>query len=125
MSISEVATVLAWQDALNGNNIGTLLDLSTTDIALADRDGAYQGLDTLRDWATEGGLNLESGRMYEYDGIVVVEETETWGRDEHPAPAAAVAFRVVDDKVVSVFRHATLADAFEDTGLSEKDLWEG
>ncbi|NLU83502.1 nuclear transport factor 2 family protein [Rhodococcus sp. HNM0569] len=125
MSISEIATVLAWQDAVNANDIGTLLDLSSTDIAIGDASGAYQGLDTLRDWAAEGGLTLESGRMFEYDGIVVVEETETWGTEDHPDSAGALAFRVVDDQVVSVFRHPTLTDALEDTGLSEKDLWEG
>ena len=34
------------------------------------------------------------------------------------------AFRVVDDKVVMVVRHSSLADAFEATGLTEADLYQ-
>lgn len=125
MSVTEVATVLAWQDAINANDIDTLLQLSTTDIAIGDKHGAYQGLDTLREWATQGGLTLTSGRIFEHDGIVVVEETESWGSPTHPAASGAFAFRVVDDQVMSVYRHHLLEDALGDTGLSEADVWEG
>ena len=48
MSTSEIATVLAWNDALSEKNLGTLADLSSDDIEIGDAHGAAQGLDALR-----------------------------------------------------------------------------
>ncbi len=36
----------------------------------------------------------------------------------------AIAFRVVEDQVVTVVRHGNLEEAFEATGLGEGDLYE-
>ncbi len=126
MSTSEIATVLAWHDAVNSNDIETLLALSSDDIVLpTGDDDEDQGLDELREWATTAGVTIRPGRMFVHEGIVVVEETATWAADpEHPR-SEAIAFRVVGDHVVSVYRHDTLEEAFEATRLNEGDLYEG
>ena len=96
MSTSEIATVLAWHDAVNDNDVETLLELSSDDIVLpTDDDDEDQGLDELREWATTAGVTLTPGRMF------------------------------VHDQVVSVYRHPTLEHALEATRLGEEDLYEG
>lgn len=112
MSTSEIATVLAWHDALNASDFDTLLALSSDDIEIAGPEGAAQGLGALREWASTTALTLNPGRMFVHSGVVVVEEEAT----------GAAAFRVVHDQVTSVFRHPDLAAAFAATDLSEADL---
>lgn len=125
MSTSEIATVLAWHEAVNSNDIDTLLELSSDDIVLpTDDDDADQGLDELREWATTSGVTLEPGRMFVHEGIVVVEERATWANTPGTPIDEAYAFRVVDDQVVMVVRHTDLGEAFEATGLSEADLYQ-
>ncbi|MEE2035371.1 nuclear transport factor 2 family protein [Rhodococcus chondri] len=125
MSTSEIATVLAWHDAVNSNDIDTLVELSSDDIVLpTDDDDPDQGLDELREWATSAGVTFEPGRMFVHSGIVVVEERSTWASDPNTPIEEAIAFRVVDDQVVTVVRHPNLEDAFDATGLSEADLYE-
>ncbi|MDT5017161.1 MAG: hypothetical protein QOD39_3321 [Mycobacterium sp.] len=113
MTTSEIATVLAWHDALNERNIDTLLQVSSDDIEFGDANGAGQGHDALRDWATAlDSAAAVPGRMYVRDGVVVVEEQD----------GKASAFRVVHDHVTSVFRHDDVASALAATDLTEKDL---
>ena len=113
MTTSEIATVLAWHDALNERDFDTLLQVSSDDIEFGDANGAGQGHEALREWA--GALNVtaaDPGRLYVRDGVVVAEEQD----------GAAVAFRVVHDHVTSVFRHDDLASALAATELTEQDL---
>lgn len=124
MSASEIATVLAWHDALNSGDVDTLVDLSSDDVDLAGPQGATQGTAALRDWAARAGLGLVPGRMFYHDGVLVVEEEATWRADPQTPQPLAIAFRVVHDQVTSVFRHASLAEALAATGLEEKDLVE-
>src|SRR5690349_7570762 len=109
MTTSEIATVLAWHDALNDNDVDTLIALSSDDIELGDANGAAQGHAALRDWAASAGDTVTPGRMFVHDGVVVVEQTVR-AADGTAHPGAA-AFRVVHDHVTSVFRHDTLAAA--------------
>jgi len=118
MTTSEIATVLAWHDALNAKDVDTLIELSTGDIEIGDTHGAVQGHDALREWATSTGFTAEPGRMYVHDGVVVVEQRGKTGE------TTASAFRVVHDKVTSVFRHPDLASALTATELTEADLVE-
>ncbi|MGH3968499.1 MAG: nuclear transport factor 2 family protein [Mycobacterium sp.] len=115
MTISEIATVLAWHDALNASDIDTLVALSSDDIDVGDAHGAGQGHDALRKWAAAGPQTAELGRMFVHHGIVVVELKIT-------DTTAAAAFRVVHDHVTSVFRHDDLASALAATDLTEADL---
>ena len=113
MTTSEIATVLAWHDAVNGQDFDTLIRVSSDDIEFGDATGAGQGHDALRDWASSLDITATvPGRMYVHNGVVVAEEQD--GR--------ASAFRVVHDHVTSVFRHPDLASALAATELTEKDL---
>ncbi|OBK27129.1 hypothetical protein A5634_01680 [Mycobacterium asiaticum] len=116
MTTSEIATVLAWHDALNSADIETLVGLSSEDIDIGDAHGGAQGHDALRRWAASLTTTAELGRMYVHDGIVVVEQTISGG-----AGTQASAFRVVKDHVTSVFRHQDLASALAATELTEGD----
>ncbi|MUL47958.1 nuclear transport factor 2 family protein [Mycobacterium sp. CBMA293] len=118
MTTSEIATVLAWIDALNDRDLDTLDKLSSGDIEVGDVSGATQGRNALRAWATDLDEKTTVGRMYVHDGVVVVEQTITGaGADRQ----AATAFRVVHDHVTSAFRHDDLASALEATELIESD----
>jgi hypothetical protein len=113
MTTSEIATVLAWHDALNEQDFDTLVSLSSDDIEFGDANGAGQGHDALLEWVRSLAVTAaDPGRMYVRDGVVVAEEHD----------GEAVAFRVVHDHVTSVFRHPDLASALAATELTEKDL---
>ncbi|MCK0175507.1 MULTISPECIES: nuclear transport factor 2 family protein [Mycobacteriaceae] len=119
MTTSEKATVLAWHDALNARDIDTLIELSSDDIEIGDAAGAAQGHAALREWAQALDVTAEPGRLYINGGTVVVEEQITTVTGE--TGVAASAFRVVHDKVTSVFRHDDLASALAATELTEDD----
>lgn len=119
MTTSEIATVLAWHDALNEQRLDTLAQLCSGDIELGDAHGATQGQDALRQWARALDARIEPGRMYVRDGVVVAEQQITSVTGE--TGAAASAFRVVRDHITSVFRHGDLASALAATGLTEQD----
>jgi ketosteroid isomerase-like protein len=121
MTTSEIATVLAWHDALNERDLDTLVRLSSDDIEVGDADGAAQGHAALQDWARSLNGTTETGRLYVHDGVVVVEQRISAPDGER---TAASAFRVVHDKVTSVFRHDDLASALTATELTEADLSE-
>lgn len=117
MTTSEIATVLAWQDALNASDIDTLLSLSSDGIEIGDAKGAAQGHEALRTWAATWTRTEEIGRMYVHHGVVVAELKYGGG-----ASAGASAFRVLEDHVTAVFHHADLAAALAATELNEGDL---
>ncbi|OBH19677.1 nuclear transport factor 2 family protein [Mycolicibacter terrae] len=117
MSTSEIATVLAWHDALAAGDVDTLEQLSSEDIEVADADGAAQGHQALRQWAASAQTTAGIGRMYVHGGVVVAELTPA----EAGVAAQAVAFRVVHDHVTAVFRHDDLDAALTATDLTEAD----
>jgi ketosteroid isomerase-like protein len=122
MTTSEIATVLAWHDALNASDLDTLVALSSDDIEVGDAHGAAQGHDALRRWAAARKTTAEVCRIYVHDGIVVVEQKISSPDDSGAGTTAASAFRVVRDHVTSVFRHEDLASALAATDLTETDL---
>ena len=122
MTTSEIATVPAWHDALNAADIDTLLALSSDDIEVGDAHGAAQGHDALRNWASGHPRTVEVGRMYVHDGVVVVEEKIGSLDDPDANATIASAFRVVHDRVTSVFRHSDLTAALAATELTNGDL---
>ncbi len=124
MTTSEIATVLAWHDALNGSDLDTLVALSSDDIDFGDAHGAGQGHEALCKWAAAITTTAQVGRMYVHHGVVVVEQKLS-GRDTSDVDSTvASAFRVVHDHVTSVFRHDDLASALTATELTEDDLVE-
>ena len=122
MSTSEIATVLAWHDALNSGDLDTLIALSSDDVEIGDAHGAAQGHAALRDWAQRAAATIEAGRIYYHDGVVVVEERIAATSDPADVRTAASAFRVVHDQVTAVFRHDDLPAALAATELTEADL---
>ncbi|BCO38044.1 nuclear transport factor 2 family protein [Mycobacterium heckeshornense] len=122
MTTSEIATVLAWHDALNTGDLDTLVALSSKDIEIGDAHGAGQGHEALRKWAAATKTTAEPGRMYVRDGVVVVEQKISIPDNPGATGTAASAFRVVHDHVTSVFRHNDLASALAATELTEADL---
>ena len=122
MSTSEIATVLAWHDALSTADVDTLVSLSSDDIEIGDAGGAAQGHAALREWAQRSAGPVEVGEIYYRDGVVVVEEQLTSGTDPSDVRTAASAFRVVHDHITSAFRHDDLAAALAATELSDEDL---
>ena len=120
MSTSEIATVLAFHDALSTTDIGTLMSLSSADIEIGDADGAVKGHAALREWARQTEATIEVGDIYYRDGVVVVAETITTGSGD--VSTAASAFRVVHDHVTSAFRHDSLAAALAATELTDEDF---
>ncbi|HEY1842174.1 MAG TPA: nuclear transport factor 2 family protein [Mycobacterium sp.] len=119
MTTSEIATVLAWHDALNASDVATLVGLSSDDIEVGDAHGAAQGHAALREWAAAHPGKAEVGKIFVHDGVVVVEQ-KVGGPGESGAPIAS-AFRVVHDHVTSVFRHHDLAAALAATELTDAD----
>jgi ketosteroid isomerase-like protein len=124
MTTSEIATVLAWHDALNASDIETLVALSSDDIDIGDVHGAAQGHEALRRWAASIKTTAELGRMYVHDGVVVVEQKISSPDSPDAVVNAASAFRVVHDRVTSVFRHQDLASALAATELTDADVIE-
>jgi ketosteroid isomerase-like protein len=124
MTTSEIATVLAWHDALNASDIETLVALSSDDIDIGDAHGAAQGHDALQMWAASIKTTAELGRIYVHDGVVVVEQKISSPDSPGAVVNAASAFRVVHDRVTSVFRHQDLASALAATELTEADVIE-
>lgn len=122
MSTSEIATVLAWHDALSSSDLGTLVSLSSDDIEIGDAHGAAQGHAALREWAKGNDATFEVGDIYYRDGVVVVGEQITSREDPAQVRTAAAAFRVVDDHVTAVFRHDDLASALSATDMTDEDL---
>lgn len=122
MTTSEIATVLAWHDAVNASDIDTLLALSSDDIEVGDAHGAAQGHAALRDWASAHPRQAEVGRMYVHDSVVVVEQKIGNAADSGANLTVASAFRVVHDHVTSVFRHHDLPSALAATELTDADL---
>jgi hypothetical protein len=122
MSTSEIATVLAWHDALSSADLGILADLSSDDIEIGDAHGAAQGHAALRAWAQRTAASVEVGDIYYRNGVVVVSERITPNDDPADVRTAASAFRVVDDHVTAVFRHVDLAAALAATEMTDADL---
>ena len=122
MSTSEIATVLAWHDALSNSDLGTLVSLSSDDIEIGDADGAAQGHAALKEWARGTDADFEVGDIYYRNGVVVVSERITPRADPARALTTASAFRVVDDHVTAVFRHDDLASALAATEMTDEDL---
>lgn len=122
MSTSEIATVLAWHDALSAADLDTLVALSSDDVEIGDAHGAAQGHAALREWAQRTNADIEVGDIYYREGVVVVGERITPHEDPSAVRTAASAFRVVDDHVTAAFRHDDLAAALAATEMNEEDL---
>ncbi len=128
MSTSQYATVLAWQYALNAGDTDTLVKLSSDGIEISSADGGGQGLVALLDWAAESNTTVTLEDAY-VSGAIVVTTGEAAGSLAATSGGAsaegrrlAMAFRVDNDRIVSVFIHPDLNTALTATGLGSEDL---
>ena len=80
MSTSEIATVLAWHDALSNADLGTLASLSSDDLEIGDAHGAAQGHAALREWAKRTDATFDVDDIYYRDGVIRSETTTTPSR---------------------------------------------
>ena len=121
MTTSEIATVLAWHDALNASDIDTLVALSSDDIEVGDAHGAAQGHAALREWAT---AHPHTPKWAEHTSTTASSSSNrrSAARRIRRQRTVASAFRVVHDHVTSVFRHDDLAAALAATELTDADL---
>jgi limonene-1,2-epoxide hydrolase len=122
MSTSEIATVLAFLDALTNSDLDTLVSLASDDIEIGDAHGAAQGHAALREWAQRSDVSVDVGDIYYRDGVVVVEERVTSKSDPGDVSTTASAFRVVHDHITSAFRHDSLVAALAATEMTDEDF---
>ena len=119
MTTSEIATVLAWHDALNEQDFDTLVPCPATTSRSATPNGARQGHDALLDWARSSGVTADPGRMYVHDGVVVVEQRGHDGRGAPPRRRRSVSCVTTSRRCSGM---PTCASALAATELTEKDL---
>ena len=74
MTTSEIATVLAWHDALNEQDLDTLVQVSSDDIEFGDAKAPAGSRRLARVGESLDVTAAIPGRMYVHDGVVVVEE---------------------------------------------------
>jgi hypothetical protein len=125
MADANVATVLAWHDALNASDADRLVALSSDDVEVGGPRGVASGVQLLRDWLARAGVRLEPGRIFARSGTVVVEERGEWwaaqtgevtGRQD-----VACVFEVRNGQVAGVIRHTDLSAALLAAGLNQSD----
>lgn len=125
MSVTEVAVVRAWHQALNAGDLDRLAALSAEDVEVGGPRGASRGAQVLREWVGRAGIRLEPQRLFHREQTVVVEQAAEWRAAEtgevtgQQTPASV--FIVRDGKVASVIRYPDLAAALAATGLGEAD----
>ena len=122
MTTSEIATVLAWHDALNASDIDTLIALSSDDIDVGDAHGAGQGHAALRDWAAGHPPKVEVGRIYVHDGVVVVEQKIGSAEDPGANPLSRQRFASSTTTSPRCFATKTWQSALAATELTDADL---
>lgn len=125
MGAPDVATVIAWHEALNAGDIDGLLALSSDDIEVGGPRGAGRGAHLLRDWVGRADIRLTPRRVFHRAGTVVVEESARWRSPEteqmtEPQGAASV-FRVHDGRVTRVVRYPDVISALQAAGLDDAD----
>lgn len=122
---SPLATVQAWQEAVNNRNLGRLLALSATNIEIVGPRGSGYGHQLLSEWLERAWLSLQTLRAFQRGEAVVVAQHGVWSSVETREVAGeqdvASAFRVSDGCVTQFARYATLDEALQAAGLDYSD----
>ena len=122
MSTSEIATVLAWHDALNTADLDTLVSLSSDDIEIGDSPAPRRATPRCASGRGATDARSRSARSITTTGSSSSRSSSRPRRTRPTSSTAASAFRVVHDHVTSVFRHDDLAAALAATELTDEDL---
>lgn len=122
--------VAVWHEALDVGDTEALLTLSHPEVEIGGPRGTSRGLEALREWAENSGIQLAMRRVFHGGDTVVVEQDAVWKSSETgvstDARTIASAFMVRDGQIVSIIRHPDLAEALKAAGLDENDetLWD-
>jgi hypothetical protein len=122
---SPLVVVLAWQEAVNRQDIERLVELSDPNIEIVGPRGSGYGQQLLRDWLSRTGLSLETRRVFERGQVVVAAQHGVWrsvesGEVVGEAEVASL-FRVEGRRVVRFARYDRLEVALAEAGLTEAD----
>jgi hypothetical protein len=117
----DLATILAWHDALNASDLERFAALLHDDVEFVGPRGSGHGAALVRDWAGRAGIQLQPERWYQRNDDVVVTQQARW-RDPDTGDlgdpiAAATAFHVRDGQVHRIARFDTLQQALDTAGL--------
>ena len=124
-----LATVEAWQGAVNRRDEAGLRALTDPAIAIVGPRGVATGVDLLLDWLGRAGLTLATRRRFARGGAVVLAQRGVWrdlatGEVRGEAEVAS-HFRVAGGRVAHYERRDTLAEALAAAGLTEGDAVAG
>lgn len=120
-----IEAVLAWQDAVNRQDVERLLALSDPNIEIVGPRGSGYGHPLLRDWLARAGLHLTTRRVFARNETVVVAQHAVWRTVETGAVQGesdvASRFRVVDGRIAQFARYEDLATALTAARLALTD----
>jgi ketosteroid isomerase-like protein len=109
-----IEVVRAWHAALNAADVDRLVELSTDDVEVGGPRGVGRGSDVLREWVGRAAVRLEPREIVDRGDTVVVEQLATWQAAPDEPQTVASVFIVRDDRVASVIRYPSLADALDE-----------
>lgn len=125
MNHDPLATVNAWQAAVNARDAERLIELSASDIELVGPRGSARGGELLRQWLERAGLHLTTRRAWVFDDTVVCAQHGAWSDVEtgEPRGEAEVAsvFKVAAGRVTLYARYDALEQAFAAAGIEKND----
>ncbi len=121
MTAPEVSVVAAWHEALNGGDVGRLLELSHPDVEVVGPRGTGQGAQLLREWMARAAIHLESRRIFHKGDTVVAEQEAEWRSTEtgelSVSQRVASTFVVREGLVTRVSRYPDLTEALRAANL--------
>jgi hypothetical protein len=126
MNDNDVSLIAAWHDALNAGDVDRLVSLSSADVEIVGPRGTGQGSQLLRDWVARSGIRLEMRRVFARDSTVVAEELAEWRSTDTgeivDRQDLATIFHIENSRVSYIDRRPSVADALQQSGLSESDV---
>jgi hypothetical protein len=123
---SALNSVLAWQAAVNAQDLDGLLEHSAPDIAVVGPRGTGVGHQVLREWLARAGLTLTTTRAFVRGDTVVLAQRGVWHALDTGAVTGdrtlATVFQLNDQRQVARFaRFDDLAEALAAAGLGPAD----
>lgn len=120
-----IRTVQAWHQALNRQDKEALAILVKDDVKIGGPRGSVEGRHVMMEWLDRARVSFIPKRYFAKDPIVVVEALGEWHAPETDEvtgnQTVATVFVVEDNLITSISRYEHLKDAFEASGLNERD----
>ena len=122
-----VDLVQRWQDAVNRQDVPSVLTLSDTHIEIVGPRGTAYGHEVLSDWVQRAGARFVTSRIFARDDRVVVAQHGEWRSLETGTvigeAEVATSFRIAKQHVVRVARFDSLEQALDDAELTIADKY--